>query len=124
MFWLGLLLLLAAPATALHRLAGTGDHAPLFAALAALNGLTFVFYWFDKRRAQAGGGRVPEIWLHALEFAGGWPAAFTAQQILRHKNAKTGYQIVFWSIVVLYEAVSIDAALGWSLGRDLAGLLH
>ena len=66
----------------------------------------FVAYAVDKRAAVGRRRRTPEVVLHALEFAGGWPGAWLAQRTLRHKNAKVPYQIVFWLIVALH-------VLGW-----------
>lgn len=115
MLWLVLPLLLAAPAAALWRI----DAPALLAACATVNAVTFLAYRFDKRRAEAGGQRLPEAWLHTLELLGGWPAAFLAQRTLRHKNAKTSYQVVFWLIVLAHEAIALDFLLGWPLAREL-----
>jgi len=77
-------------------------------------------YWLDKRRAQAGGRRVPELGLHAVELLGGWPGALLAQQLFRHKTRKLSYQWVFWAVVLLHQAFWIDflyfqRLLGWSM---------
>lgn len=64
--------------------------------------VTFVVYAWDKRAARLGRPRIRERTLHLLEAGGGWPGAFAAQRLLRHKNAKTGYQLVFWMIGVLH----------------------
>ena len=48
------------------------------------------------------------------QFAGlacGWPGAVLAQQVLRHKNRKPGFQGLFWVLV----------ALNW---LTLAALIH
>jgi uncharacterized membrane protein YsdA (DUF1294 family) len=71
--------------------------------------LTFGIYAWDKRAARRGQERVPEITLHTLELFGGWPGAFLAQRMLRHKNAKVSYQIVFWLIVSLHACAWIAA---------------
>jgi uncharacterized membrane protein YsdA (DUF1294 family)/cold shock CspA family protein len=68
--------------------------------------LTFSAYMFDKHRAVQGDFRVPESTLHLLEFLGGWPAALAAQQIFRHKNRKTSYQVAFWLIVLSHFAIA------------------
>jgi len=73
---------------------------------AALSMLSFALYAFDKRRAARGGPRTPEAQLLALDALGGWPGGFVAQQLLRHKNAKAAYQLVFWLIVAAHEAVA------------------
>ncbi len=64
--------------------------------------VTGVAYVLDKRAARLGRPRTPENVLHALELLGGWPGAFVAQRVLRHKTAKTAYQIVFWLIVAAH----------------------
>ncbi|MDG2525491.1 DUF1294 domain-containing protein [Stenotrophomonas sp. HITSZ_GD] len=75
--------------------------AGLFAALSAL---TFAAYARDKRAARHEAGRTPELTLHLLELAGGWPGALLAQRALRHKNRKPSYQFAFWACVLLHEA--------------------
>ncbi len=65
---------------------------------------TLVAYVRDKGAARAGRRRTPETWLHGLEFLGGWPGALVGQQLFRHKNAKVGYQVVFWLIVMVHAA--------------------
>ena len=82
-------------------------------AFVAINLLTYGTYAWDKRRARSGYRRVPEYQLHLLELLGGWPAARVAQQRLRHKCAKRRYQAVFWTIVIGYQLVSIEALMGW-----------
>lgn len=51
--------------------------------------ITVLTYWHDKRRARAGGPRVPESTLHFLEFLGGWPIAYIAQQKATPQNDQT-----------------------------------
>jgi uncharacterized membrane protein YsdA (DUF1294 family) len=67
--------------------------------------ITFAVYYLDKRAARLGRPRTPEATLHVLELLGGWPGAFLAQRLIRHKNAKVGYQVVFWLIVAAHVAV-------------------
>ncbi len=71
----------------------------LTAYLASLNILTFFIYGFDKRRAIAQKGRVPEVVLHLLAFAGGSVAAFCGQIIFRHKTRKRSFRLIFAGIV-------------------------
>lgn len=63
--------------------------------------LTFILYAFDKHAAGKGGRRAPESTLHLLSLLGGWPGALIAQRILRHKSAKTSFQIMFWITTVI-----------------------
>ena len=106
-------LLLVAPAWALYR--GLGPSFVTYAAgwLTAISLLSFAVYGFDKRRAAQAGERTPETVLHLLELLGGWPGAFLAQRVFRHKTAKVPFQIVFWLIVLLYQAVALDYLMGW-----------
>jgi uncharacterized membrane protein YsdA (DUF1294 family) len=73
--------------------------------LVALYGLasliTFIIYLIDKSAAQAGRWRVPEKTLHTLALVGGWPGAWIAQRMFRHKTSKKEFQVVFWLTVVL-----------------------
>ncbi|NJM87815.1 MAG: DUF1294 domain-containing protein [Hydrococcus sp. RU_2_2] len=82
--------------------------------------LTFVLYADDKSRAKQKRWRIPENTLHFCELTGGWLGAFVAQKILRHKNRKVSYQLVFWIIVGIH-------LVGWFdwlfLGGKLISLL-
>ena len=82
--------------------------------------VTYAAYWHDKRRAQAGASRVSEATLHFLELFGGWPAAYLAQQRLRHKTIKRSYQMIYWSIVGFYQYLALEVLLQW---RVLHGVL-
>ena len=81
---------------------------------------SFVQYWIDKRRAQENERRIPESSLHLVEFLGGWPGAFLAQKVLRHKTRKFSYQLSYWLIVLLHLIVWVDVLF---LGQALLGLL-
>jgi uncharacterized membrane protein YsdA (DUF1294 family) len=74
----------------------------------AMSVVAFQAYLVDKRAATRSGRRVPETTLHFLEFLGGWPGALLAQLLIRHKNAKLSYQVVFWVIVMVHVA-------GWAM---------
>ena len=76
-----------------------------------LNGMTLLFvslinlitYWVyaqDKEAAQAGNRRVPENTLHILSVLGGWPAAWLAQQRLRHKTQKQPFRNIYFCTIV------------------------
>ena len=74
-------------------------------ALLALNLLTLWFYAADKNAARAGSWRVSERQLHLLHLLsllGGWPAAWLAQQNLRHKTSKASFRAVYWLTIVLH----------------------
>jgi uncharacterized membrane protein YsdA (DUF1294 family)/cold shock CspA family protein len=63
--------------------------------------IAFLAYAIDKSAARRGAWRTAEGTLHLLAVAGGWPGALLAQQLLRHKSAKTEFRTVFWVTVVL-----------------------
>lgn len=81
-------------------------------ALLALNLLTVWSYAADKNAARAGVWRVSEQQLHLLSLLGGWPAAWLAQQNLRHKTSKAPFRAVYWLTMVVH-----CAALGLWLWR-------
>jgi len=64
--------------------------------------LAFGAYWSDKSRAGHGRTRWSEGGLHLLEALGGFPGAFVAQRVLRHKSRKVPYQLAFWGIVAVH----------------------
>jgi uncharacterized membrane protein YsdA (DUF1294 family) len=73
-----------------------------------MSALAFSVYWMDKRRASRGEWRISERALHTIELLGGWPGAWIAQRMFRHKWRKTQYVLVFWLIVAVHMA-------GWAL---------
>ena len=87
---------------------------PVFIWLVSINVVTFLFYGFDKMKAQGGGLRVPERILHGLVLVGGSAGGLAGQLIFRHKIRKTSFQITFWVIVVL----QIVGACAWLLLRQ------
>lgn len=116
---LALLALLIVPAVALARAATLWGGQWLVIGVASVSLFTFLVYAADKSRAKAGDWRIAESVLHLLAVLGGWPGAFVAQRWLRHKNAKTGFQIVFWLTVALHEFVALDYVMGWPMTRGL-----
>ncbi len=68
-------------------------------ALALVNGLTFGAYALDKRAATQGRRRIRERSLHLWSLAGGWPAAWWAQRLLRHKTVKASFRRGYWLTV-------------------------
>ena len=81
-------------------------HLPLWsvAALAGLNLATLWLYAADKNAARRGQWRIAEKQLHLLALLGGWPAAWWAQQWLRHKSSKQEFRVVYWATVLLHCA--------------------
>ncbi len=86
-------------------------HLPFWVAGLALglNLLTFYMYWLDKYAAQKRQWRTKEDTLHLLSLLGGWPGAWFAQQILRHKSRKAAFRTTYWGTTVLH----CSALVGW-----------
>lgn len=89
------------------------DKLPLILLLIYLgsSALAFVAYAMDKSAAQQNRWRTQESTLHLIALGGGWPGAIAAQRLLRHKTAKSSFQIVFWFTVILNFGL-----LAWLLG--------
>ena len=84
---------------------------PVYAYLAGINLITFVFYGYDKRQSLNSKPRVPELTLHLLALSGGTPGAFLGQLFFRHKTKKRRFQIIFLAILL------IQAGLGFCYWR-------
>ncbi|UJW82820.1 cold shock and DUF1294 domain-containing protein [Hydrogenophaga sp. SL48] len=76
-----------------------------------LNLLTFYAYWQDKHAATQGQWRTAEDTLHVLGLLGGWPGAWFAHQILRHKSTKQAFRQVYWMTAIL----NVTALGAWVL---------
>ncbi len=81
----------------------------ILTAVALLNLATFYVYWRDKEAAVQGGWRASENQLHTLALLGGWPGAWFAQQILRHKSSKKPFRVLYWVTV----ALNLLGLIGW-----------
>ena len=73
----------------------------LWAYLASVNFVTFLFYAADKRAARNQNGRIPERQLLLLGLAGGSPAAILAGHLLHHKTIKQPFGTIFRAICLL-----------------------
>lgn len=58
--------------------------------------LAFIAYGLDKTAAESGRWRLSENTLHGLEVLCGWPGAFIAQHIFRHKYRKGTFVLKTW----------------------------
>ena len=56
----------------------------------------FFFHAWDKRAARRGGRRIAGRDLQLLALCCGWPGAWLAQQVLRHKTQKKRFRLVFF----------------------------
>lgn len=101
------------PTLAILRLSKSIDPKILLAYFVTISVITFYLYWSDKKKAKKDAWRTPGSTLHALEFAGGWLAAFIAQRLFRHKTSKTKYQVVFWIIAAIHQYLAFDYLNGW-----------
>ncbi len=63
--------------------------------------LALGLYGWDKRAAVRARSRTPELTLHLLALAGGWPGAMLARPLFRHKTRKQPFSGVFWFTVLL-----------------------
>ena len=67
--------------------------------ISVINVFTYWFYAQDKEAAQNGQRRVPENTLHIFSVLGGWPAAWLAQQRLRHKTQKQPFRQIYFCTI-------------------------
>ena len=89
----------------------------------AVSAITYWVYARDKRRAEEGEWRVPEVRLHFLDLLGGWPGGFLAQRRLRHKCSKGSYQFVFWLIVIAWQFTAVDSLQDWKFSKAAQNLI-
>ena len=86
---------------------------PLYAYLASINIITFLFYGHDKRQSLHNKARVPELILHILALLGGTPGAFLGQFFFRHKTKKLRFRIVFLGIVLIQAGLGFCYLYYW-----------
>jgi len=72
----------------------------------------FVMYGRDKAAAEQGRWRTPELTLHLVALAGGWPGALLGQRVFRHKTRKQPFRAIFW-LTVVANLVALVWLLGW-----------
>ena len=77
-------------------------------ALIAINGLTILQFWNDKRAACEGRRRISEADLLFLSAIGGTPGAFVARKMFRYKTRKEPFSTQLFVIA----ALQMGAALG------------
>lgn len=72
----------------------------------------FVMYGRDKAAAEQGTWRTPELTLHIVSLAGGWPGALLGQRVFRHKTRKQPFRAIFW-LTVVANLVALLWLIGW-----------
>ena len=82
---------LAVASLILHKL-----HPAFFFLYLAMSLVSIAVYAIDKHKAVKSQWRIPEATLHICELLCGWPGAMIAQVVIRHKNAKLSFQLIFW----------------------------
>lgn len=102
----------------------SGLHLVLLAYL-VMSLVSFFTYRYDKQVAIDDiGRRVSENTMHWQEALGGWPGAWIAQRVLRHKTIKPSYQTVFWLIVFSHVLLWVEYLRGFPWLRALFDLLR
>jgi len=82
---------------------------------------TFAAYGWDKVSAQGGHWRTQETTLHTLEMLGGWPGAWLAQPLWRHKSRKESFKAGFQAAAAINVGCLIVLVI---FGEELLGLLN
>jgi uncharacterized membrane protein YsdA (DUF1294 family) len=77
---------------------------------AVMSVVTALIYGWDKLCAIRGWSRVPEVQLHLLALLCGWPGAWVAQRVFRHKSYKKSFLVVFFLTVAL-NCLALGAAV-------------
>jgi uncharacterized membrane protein YsdA (DUF1294 family)/cold shock CspA family protein len=70
-------------------------------AYALMSLAAFVAYWRDKAAAARGGWRTSEATLLGFALFGGWPGAYLARHLFRHKTRKQPFRLLFWLAVAV-----------------------
>lgn len=74
--------------------------------LLAINIITFVTMWVDKKKAKKGSRRISEKTLFTLVFLGGGIGGIAGMYTFRHKTKKIKFVIGFPAIVII-ETITI-----------------
>jgi uncharacterized membrane protein YsdA (DUF1294 family) len=70
--------------------------------LAIASIITFLLYGYDKTQSKTGGWRVPEVVLHAMALAGGFPGGWVGRSVFRHKTKKGIFTFVLMVSTVIH----------------------
>ena len=116
----------AATILAALALAGTATGAVpllLLLAYAVMGVVSAAVYYDDKREAQSGGWRTSEARLHSIDLLFGIIGGLLAQQIFRHKTAKSEFALTSGAIAVLHALLLIGLISGRLSMGELAYLI-
>jgi uncharacterized membrane protein YsdA (DUF1294 family) len=69
--------------------------------------VTFGLYAWDKVRARADAGRVPEAVLMTSVLAGGGVGGWAGMLLLRHKTRHMSFWVVQWAASVLWAIAAV-----------------
>jgi uncharacterized membrane protein YsdA (DUF1294 family) len=69
-------------------------------------------YGIDKRQAEQGGWRVPEVLLHGLALIGGVMGAWAGRAVFRHKTQKREFTLLLIVASVAWAVIATWALLG------------
>jgi len=95
-------------ALALCLVAGLGAIGWIVPAVyAAMSLVAFAAYGQDKLAAERGDWRTGEGTLILLGLLCGWPGAFVAQEVFRHKTKKQPFRAIFWASVAANVALLV-----------------
>lgn len=76
-------------------------HGLLLLLISLMNALSYWLYAQDKEAGQLGHRRIPEQSLHLVSALGGWPAAWLAQEKMRHKTQKQPFRKIYFCTIGL-----------------------
>ena len=68
----------------------------------AAGAVTFALYGYDKLQAKVGGGRAPEVVLHAAALAGGFIGGWLGMIVFHHKTRQTRFKVVLLIATLLW----------------------
>jgi uncharacterized membrane protein YsdA (DUF1294 family) len=64
--------------------------------------VTLILFFVDKEQAKNNAWRISEKHLHLSELLGGWPGAYLAMHLFKHKRQKSTYLTTYYLIVALH----------------------
>ncbi len=91
---------------------------PFLFILIGTNLLVFLYYYQDKSSAIKKDWRTPETKLHLLSLLGGWPSAYIAQKMFKHKLKKQSFMLTYkftvflnCLIIILYSIPNLQTII-------------